>query len=156
MTQLPLMLLEVARTQLQLGLDVVVDCPLARPQLYHRALALSQQVRRRLSTWGRCMLVMQAFPSVHLSNARVVCLQCGAEVAVVECWCSDELEWGRRLEQRAQQDCAANNSGGGDRAPNKSHKPGSWQQLQQLLQRYCWQQDAGCRWCGSCCSYPAE
>lgn len=69
MTQLLLMLLKVARTQLQLGLHVVVDCPLARPQLYHRALALSQQVRRRLGTWGRCMLVIQAFPSVHLSNA---------------------------------------------------------------------------------------
>jgi predicted kinase len=36
---------QFCQTQLSLGLTVVVDCPLARPELYRRAAALAEQVR---------------------------------------------------------------------------------------------------------------
>jgi hypothetical protein len=45
-----------ARTQLQLRLNVVLDCPLARKELYETALEIAQQVRctRRSSRTGKC------------------------------------------------------------------------------------------------------
>jgi hypothetical protein len=52
-------------------------------------------------------------------------LQNGAVVAVVECYAGDEARWRQQVEARA---AAESDS-------DAAHKPQSWQQIQQLLQR---------------------
>lgn len=52
-------------------------------------------------------------------------LQTDARLVVVECVCSDEAEWRARLEAR----------GAADAGTNRAHKPGTWAELQAMLQR---------------------
>ncbi|WIA15383.1 hypothetical protein OEZ85_002045 [Tetradesmus obliquus] len=88
-----------ACSQLSLGLSTVLDCPLARVELYDQAAAIAQQY--------------------------------GAFIAVVDCVAMDQAQWQQQVEARA---AAA------DTWHDTAHKPQSWQQIQQLLQRYdgCW------------------
>lgn len=44
----------VTQTQLALGLDVVVDCPLERPSLFDRAVALSEQ-------YGATLVIVECY-----------------------------------------------------------------------------------------------
>ncbi|KAF6266465.1 AAA domain-containing protein [Scenedesmus sp. NREL 46B-D3] len=85
-------------SQLSLGISTVVDCPLARVELFDQAAAIAQQ---------------------H-----------GAIVAVVDCIAGDAARWQQQVEARAA----------AQPHPGVVHKPQSWQQMQQLLQRYdgCW------------------
>eukprot|EP00879_Flechtneria_rotunda_P022465 GHRR01023716.1.p1 GENE.GHRR01023716.1~~GHRR01023716.1.p1 ORF type:complete len:199 (+),score=56.92 GHRR01023716.1:83-679(+) len=88
------------QTQLLLGISTVVDCPLARSQLYDQAVNIAAQ--------------------------------CGAAVAVVDCIAGNEAVWQQQIEARAAQQQAALHG---------AHKPQTWQDIQQLLNRYnnCWQ-----------------
>eukprot|EP00877_Chromochloris_zofingiensis_P006777 jgi/Chrzof1/2352/Cz11g11290.t1 len=58
-------------------------------------------------------------------------LQFGASIAVVDCHAQNEELWQQRLSQRALT----------DRGSDAAHKPQSWQQLQDMIDRYdgCWQ-----------------
>eukprot|EP00798_Chlamydomonas_sp_ICE-L_P021149 gene21149-28038_t len=59
-------------------------------------------------------------------TAKEIAQRHNATVLVVECCCSDDGMWKERLERRGET----------DKESTRSHKPCSWQQLQELLSRY--------------------
>ena len=106
----------VAGRQLSGGNSVVVDCPLARQQLYDDGCRVAAQV-------GACEC-NHAWPTFAARAQAHASVQHGANVAVVE----TELQpavWRRRLELRsATQEASC------------GHKPASWEQLETLVKGY--------------------
>lgn len=131
-------------TQLSLGLSAVVDCPFARAELYDEAARIAQQVNQQKATLLLVVAVIESkislppntahTPGIFCNSMHDHCgaahglpavLQCSAVVAVVDCIVGDSQLWQQRLEVRAQQQAGT----------STCHKPQSWQQIQQLLQR---------------------
>ncbi|OVA02167.1 hypothetical protein BVC80_8795g10 [Macleaya cordata] len=124
----------IAETQLDLGLSVVIDSPLSRRSHLDRLLQL-----------------ISSASSSSSSRSRVI------RLVIIECRPQDEAEWYRRLENRGRAiaaDAAAvhNNDDDDDddhrrrtKASSSSHKPATWQELQNLILTYdgCWDYDVG-------------
>lgn len=83
---------QIASTQLQLGLSIVIDSPLSRRN--------------------------------HLDRLLLLASSAGARLLVIECKPSDEVEWRRRVESRA------------DSGEGSWHKPGTWGEMERLLESY--------------------
>lgn len=106
-----------AATQLSVGLSVIVDCPMARKELFLRAKEIAEQV-----TSGVCGDDKPFSPwQVTLCSER----QHNARPVLLECVPGDEGVWRRRLEER----------GASLQATAQSHKPTTWAELQQLIER---------------------
>ncbi|PNW71041.1 hypothetical protein CHLRE_17g743997v5 [Chlamydomonas reinhardtii] len=156
----------VAERQLGLGLSVVADCPFARVSLYQRALELVSKVERlqcapaafagsarhEAADQQQSLLPPATIrpPAEAVGTAPAGDTPCGSAfeppeegckrsttgsnlkqetrllVVVVDVECSDEGLWRRRLDARGAEDAGT----------ERSHKPGSWEQLQDLLSRY--------------------
>lgn len=82
-----------AASQLACGLSVVIDCPLARVELYERATRIAEEAE--------------------------------ATVLLIECVATDVELWKKRVEVRGQLDAGT----------DRSHKPGSWQAVEQVMNR---------------------
>lgn len=123
-------MLRTAQTQLQCGLSVVVDCPLARIELYQQAAEIASKVT---------VLPYHDHPPGHVSQSvwshvyaqhclcskQCWCVQNGARVLVVECHCQDQKVWQQRLESRAKAETGT----------AAAHKPQNWAELEALLER---------------------
>ena len=111
-------LCEVAEAQLATGLSVIVDTPLSRTALAERFGQLA--AKASISAAEDSITWMHA-----CADSKACTPQYSAQVGVLECWCSTDT-WRSRLAQRAER----------DKDSMHTHKPQSWEALQQLIAGY--------------------
>lgn len=119
----------VVETQLQIGLSVVVDCPLARASLFRTACALALK-------HGAAPVVVECVAlDVHEWRRR---LEARAQLALAvpkcDADCASSAEGNR-----------PGNDDDGTRALKNWHKPSRWDDVQKLLEGYakCYEYDTG-------------
>jgi hypothetical protein len=114
--------------QLEAGLDVIVDSPLARRELFSVAEGLAARVCEGDDAHIVCICVrpvLQPHSSCSASPSASSPTQHDANLALVECVIGDDGMWRHRLEQRGRQDAGT----------QREHKPGSWAAAQHVIQR---------------------
>lgn len=144
----------LTETQLQLGLSVIVDCPLSRPSLFVSASALATLYSKRLiiiecvasdaHQWKRRLetraVAGAAMPEnfngreLHINKANP---NVGPSVHPLP---AHESASGREISEIRRQVAAHGNA---TDCPAGWHKPGHWEDLQALIEGYegCWDYD---------------
>jgi energy-coupling factor transporter ATP-binding protein EcfA2 len=141
-------------TQLACSLSAIVDCPMARLDLFERSAAFATKViflpflpfrieefkcHGHLSISTALLFHIWIHKTEHFDTFRPVTpfppFQHGAKLTLVECCPTDEALWAQRLDAR----------GRADSGTTRAHKPGSWADLQAVQRR-----NAGSdRWSGN-------
>jgi len=120
----------VAASQLSCGLSVIVDCPLARRELFERAAALAAAATgagpgRRPAADADANANAAGADAMYAAGAA----KAPVAVVVVECVPASEEAWREAVDTRAANDALADSGGA-------RHKPRSWDALQQLVRAY--------------------
>ena len=111
----------IAAKQLQVGNSAIVDSPLSRKTLYEEAQRIAQKV---YDSSGRCDQMLARCHAALLTTHSLL-PQYRTEIAIVECVAFQEDIWQARLQARNMSD-----------ADDKSHKPCSWNAVQDLVNGY--------------------
>lgn len=116
----------MADTQLSLGLSLIIDTPLSRPELFHR-------VRSLTDIHGARLMVLECLPKDNKEWRRR--LESRAKAAM-ELQGPETAPSSQGLEPEAL-DCSA--------SERSWHKPASWEDMEELLVKYngCWKYDIG-------------
>ncbi|KAJ7556452.1 hypothetical protein O6H91_05G084800 [Diphasiastrum complanatum] len=148
---------KIVQTQLQSGLSVIVDCPLARPHLFHTALSLSHRCGARLviveckpsdaDEWKRRLETRAAAASATGSSDQ----DHGVASTLIHVHTDEPRSdsdidspthsqgSGKQIRIEDQQSLAL------QLPPNYWHKPSKWEDLQKIIVEYqgCFNYDTG-------------